>query len=136
MSDLDLVNRVSLKKNVPSNQIILLGDNSLVLTKSDSANILFGPIGETYYKYYNDIYIQPIEDSFVSITLNFDGYEISFDTNELIYITQIPCEPYPSFVLNINTHPIHSKKYFYEGLIQISEGACKIKRIQQMLIDH
>jgi hypothetical protein len=131
----EIVARVS--KSTSIDNLIIL-DKELVLEPSDSVNIVFGPLGSCYITYH-DIIITPLgegPESFVTIRINLGDYRSEFTTNTPIKITQNVCEPYPSFELKINSVLMHKKKYFYEGVISVHGGLCKIDKNDQLIVDH
>jgi hypothetical protein len=130
-----IVERVS--KSTGIDNLIIL-DKERVFKSSDSVNIVFGPLSSCYITYH-DIIITPLGEgpnSFVTITINLGDYKSEFTTNEPVKITQDLCEPYPSFELKINSVPMHKKKYFYEGVISVHGGSCKINKNDQLIVDH
>lgn len=131
---LELVDRISNQTRIPVDQIDSSGSN-LTLSESDVVNLVFGASGYIYYSY-QDIIISPNEGSFVNIKINLKECIKELTTDKSLKISQKPCEPYPSFSLNLNDHSIHEKKYFYQGLIQVSGGACTIKQVKQTTVDH
>jgi hypothetical protein len=129
----EIKTRVSKLVNI--NNLIIL-DKELVLNSNESVNIVFGPLSSYYVKWHDIIITPSSPESFLTIKITLDGFSTEFTTNEPIDIIQKPCEPYPSFELQLKSVLVSKKKYFYEGVVSVSGGACKINKFDQMLVDH
>ncbi len=130
----NIVSRVS--KFTGIDNLTILDKNTLELKSSDSVNVVFGPLSSMYITFHDIMIIPENSESYLTIKIILNGYSTEFVTNEPINITQRPIEPYPTIELKFNTVSIHNKKYFYEGVICVSGGPCKINKFDQLIVDH
>ncbi len=130
-----IIARVSKQSGIDTSELTVL-DKNLNLKSNQSTNIVFGPLSSCYITYHDIVITPSTPESFVTIKVNLDSFRTEFTTNQPISIVQRACEPYPSFELKLNSVTMHKKKYFYEGVISVSGGACEIVKVDQMLVDH
>jgi len=133
-----ITSRISKLTGTCINNLTILSQDTLVLEQSNSVNILFGPLSSMSITWHDIIITPENTESYVNVKIILDGYSTEFTTNEPIDIIQRPCKSYPSFELEINSNPVHTKKYLYEGVICVNVvgGSCQINKFDQMIIDH